>query len=68
MKVNLPRWARAVVYAANLLGTPVVVYSVAKGWIGDLELTLWGTEVTAAFALAGLNIPAPLDPPKNEEH
>ena len=67
MTVTLPKWARAVIYVLNVLGTPVVVYARAKDWIGDLELTLWGAAVAAGFTLAGLNLPAtetdPLDAP-----
>lgn len=65
MTVNLPKWVRALVYALNVLGTPVVVYARAKDWIGDLELALWGAEVAAGFTLAGLSVPGtpPLAPP-----
>ncbi|WP_418063943.1 hypothetical protein [Pimelobacter simplex] len=55
MKINVPFRVRVALYLANVLGTPVVVYLRAKGVIGDLELTLWGAEVAAAFAVAGLN-------------
>ncbi|GEB17064.1 hypothetical protein GUY44_24185 [Pimelobacter simplex] len=55
MKINVPFRVRVALYLANVLGTPVVVYLRAKGIIGDLELTLWGAEVAAAFAVAGLN-------------
>ncbi|MGZ4520694.1 MAG: hypothetical protein ACXVXW_09830 [Mycobacteriaceae bacterium] len=58
MKLNPPRRVRAAIYVANLIGTPVIAYALAKGWIGSTEVTLWGAEVTAAFALAGLNLPA----------
>lgn len=56
MTVNIPRRLRLALYVLNVFGTPVVVYALAKGWIGDLELTLWGAEVTAAMTLAGLNV------------
>lgn len=58
MTLNPPRRIRAVIYVANMLGTPVIAYALAKGWIGTLEVGLWSGEVTAAFALAGLNTPA----------
>jgi hypothetical protein len=58
MTLNPPRKVRAAIYVANLIGTPVVAYLLAKGYIGNLELSLWGAEATAAFALAGLNTPA----------
>lgn len=55
MKINIPFRYRVGIYLANVLGTPVVVYLRAKGIIGDLELTLWGAEIAAAFVVAGLN-------------
>lgn len=55
MKLNPPRRVRAAIYVTNMVGTPVIAYALAKGWIGPLEVTLWGAEVTAAFGLAGLN-------------
>lgn len=59
MTVTIPRAFRLALYLLNVLGTPVVVYARAKGWIGDLELALWGAEVAAVMALAGLNVSAP---------
>ena len=58
MKLNPPRRIRVGIYVANLIGTPVVAYALAKGWISDLEVGLWSAEVVAAFALAGLNTPS----------
>jgi len=55
VKINIPFRYRVAIYLANVLGTPVVVYLRAKGIIGDLELTLWGAEIAAAFVVAGLN-------------
>lgn len=43
-------------YIFTAVATPVVVYAQAKGWIGDLEMTLWGAEVTVVAALAGFNV------------
>ena len=57
MTLNPSRRVRAILYVATLVGTPVVVYLQAKGVIGDLELTLWGAEVTAVSAMAALNTP-----------
>lgn len=45
---------RRSIYAATAVLAPVVVYARAKGWIGDLELALWGAEVTAVSSLAGI--------------
>ena len=56
MRVNLPRRHRLALYVINAIGTPVVVYASAKGWIGDLEVALWSAEAAAVFALAGLNV------------
>lgn len=61
MKLRLPYWARILIYAVNVLGQPVMVYLLAKGHIGTLEMALWGAESSAAFMLAGLNVPIPLD-------
>lgn len=58
MTVNLPRRYRLGLYVLNVLGTPVIAYALAKGWIGELELSLWAAEVTAAMTLAGLNVKA----------
>lgn len=57
MRMNLRRWHRVTIYIVNAVGTPFVVYARAKGWIGDLELALWGAEISAAFTIAGLNVP-----------
>ena len=57
MNLNPPRRVRAAVYVANMLAAPLVAYAFAKGWIGTLEVTLFGAEVSAGFAVAGLNLP-----------
>lgn len=57
MTLNLPRRTRVAIYLANVIGAPIVAYAFAKGWIGELEVTLYGSEVSAAFLLAGLNVP-----------
>ena len=53
--INPPRRIRAAIYIANTLGAPLITYAFAKGWIGELEVTLYGAEAAAAFLLAGLN-------------
>lgn len=55
MNLNPSRRTRALIYVSNLLAAPVVAYAFAKGWIGTLEVSLYGSEVSAAFLLAGLN-------------
>ena len=57
---KVPGWLRFLIYALNVLGSPVIAYLRAKHVIGDLELTLWSGEVAAAFLLAGLNVANPL--------
>jgi len=53
--LNPPARLRAALYILTLVGTPVAAYLKAKGYIGDLELTLWGAEVTVASTIAALN-------------
>lgn len=56
MTFNPPSKVRAALYILTALGTPVVFYLKAKGVIGDLELNLWGAEITAIGIMAGLNV------------
>lgn len=55
MRLNIPPKVRAGLYIVTSLGTPVVVYLLAKGYIGDLEVALWGGEVAVVNAMAALN-------------
>lgn len=55
MKLNPPHRVRAAIYLATVIGTPVMVYLQAKGWIGPDEFILWGAEVTAVSGMAALN-------------
>jgi hypothetical protein len=57
MKIAVPPALRVVLYVLTLLGAPVVVYLRARGIIGDLELALWGAEVSAVSALAAFHVP-----------
>lgn len=59
MRVNLPPKVRATIYALNVLGSPLMAYLLAKGVIGTLEVGLWAAEMTAVFAMAGLNTSNP---------
>ena len=61
MKLNPPRRVRVVLYVANLIGTPLVAYALAKGWIGTLEVTLWSAEAAVTFGLAGINATPPTE-------
>jgi hypothetical protein len=58
MTIKIPPAVRVALYVLTLLGAPVVVYLRARGIIGDLELTLWGAEVTAVSALAAFHVPS----------
>lgn len=55
MTLNIPYKIRAGLYAANTLGSPLMAYLLARDIIGVLEVGLWAAEMTAVFALAGLN-------------
>lgn len=56
MTLTIPYKVRAALYVLNAVGSPVMAYLLAKGVIGNLEVTLWAAEMTAVFALAGLNV------------
>lgn len=56
MTLNIPYKGRAALYIITAIGTPIVAYLFAKGFIGTLEVSLWAAEVTAVSALAGLNV------------
>ena len=56
MQINLPPKVRVTLYIGTAILSPVVAYLLAKGYIGDLEMLLWSTEVTAVAALAAFNI------------
>lgn len=68
MTINLPPAVRVALYVLTLLGAPVVVYLRARAIIGDLELTLWGAEVTAVSALAAFNVPTENTPHDDAGH
>lgn len=56
MRVNLPDRVRVGIYVLTALGTPIIAYLLAKGIIGELELSLWGGLVTAVNSMAALNV------------
>lgn len=56
MNLTIPPKFRAGLYVFTLLGTPVISYLFAKQFIGELEVALWGAEVTAVSAMALFNI------------
>lgn len=55
MTLNVPYKIRAGLYVFTAVGTPIVTYLLARQIIGDLEMALWGAEVTVVTALAALN-------------
>lgn len=55
MTITLPASLRRALYILTAIGTPVIAYLSAKGYIGDLEVTLWSGEVAVAGALAAFN-------------
>lgn len=55
MSITLPYKLRVGLYLLTVVGTPVVVWAKAHGWITDLDLTLWGAEVTAVTGVAALH-------------
>jgi hypothetical protein len=56
VRINFPSKVRAGIYIFTAVGSPVVGYLLAKGVIGELEMSLWLAEVTAVAAMAGLNV------------
>ena len=56
MNINPSPGVRKALYALTAIGTPVVVYLPAKGYIGATEGALWGAEVTVVSAMAGFNV------------
>jgi len=56
MNLNPPSRVRAVLYAVTAIGTPLVVYLLSKGKIGEAEVVLWSAEVTVVSLLAGFNV------------
>jgi hypothetical protein len=56
MKFNPSQNVRLFLYIFTAVGTPVVAYLKAKGYIGDLEMILWSAEVTVISGLAALNV------------
>lgn len=56
MKLTIPYKVRATLYIINVIGTPVIMYLLAKDIIGQQEVMLWGAEMTAVSIMAALNI------------
>ena len=56
MTVNLPPKLRLSLYIATGVLSPVVAYLLAKGLIGQLEMSLWLAEVSFISLLAAFNV------------
>lgn len=56
MKINLPYKIRLGLYIVTGLSGPVMVYLLAKGWIGTLEMGLYTAEMSFVSILAALNV------------
>lgn len=56
MKINIPANIRAALYILTAVGTPVMVYLLSKGIIGDLEMALWSAEVLVVSSMAAFNV------------
>ena len=63
MSFNLPYRVRAVLYITTGVVSPVMAYLLARGYITELEMSLWLAEVTFVSALAAFNT----TPTKGEE-
>lgn len=56
MTFSLDFRIRAALYILTALGTPLVAYLNARGWIGELEVALWSAEVAVIMGMAGLYV------------
>lgn len=56
MTINLPYKIRAALYILTALGTPVVAYLFAKGFLGELEVTLYSGLVVVVSSIAAFNV------------
>ena len=52
MTITIPAKIRQALYIFTAVGTPVVIYLVAKGFIGEVEMALWSAEVLVVGGLA----------------
>lgn len=55
MTFTINPYVRALLYVVTALGTPVVAYLFAKGYLGTLEVTLWSAEVTVVSTMAAFH-------------
>lgn len=52
MTINLPAKVRMALYLFTAIGSPVMVYLLAKDIVGELEMALWSAEVLVVGGLA----------------
>lgn len=58
---------RQIIYVVTAIGTPIVAWLNARGWIGDLEVSLWSAEVAVVGGLAALKTGDPAPPVAAED-
>lgn len=63
MTLNLPPRVRQGIYLVTAIAAPLAVYAQAKGYIGDLEFTLYASEAAVVSAMAGFNVSDSSTPP-----
>lgn len=56
MNFNLPYKVRATLYVLTGIASPVMVYLLARGIVGTLEMALFAAEVTFVSGLAAFNV------------
>lgn len=59
--VLTPR-TRQIIYIVTALGTPLVAWANARGWIDELEVSLWSAEVAVVGGLAAMKTGTPAPP------
>lgn len=65
--MNISARTRQIIYVVTAIGTPVVAWLNARGWIGDLEAGLWSAEVAVVGGLAAVKAADPAPPVAAED-
>lgn len=52
MTINISAQVRQALYIFTAIGTPIMVYLLAKDLVSDLEMALWSAEVLVVSGLA----------------
>ena len=55
MQLNPSAKIRTIIYVVTAIGTPLIGYLFSRNIIGELEVALWGSEVTIVSLMAGIN-------------